>query len=198
MNSKATMDQFQVGEIYKIQGSNSKAEPRLVLLVEIDTSDYSALAYLLNNMTEAAIPRDLHISKDRLNSKFDLVLMTEFLNRIDLQNLTSQTRIGILPKSEVEKIRAISFTNPFGQLPAIIESDGISIGRFPVQRSDSVWFFRENEFENFRQLTFSRNKLSSDYVSRILELYDDLTPILDDCPIDALFLRGRVSIGASL
>ena len=198
MNSKATMDQFKVGEIYKIQGSNPNAESRLVLLVEIDTSDYSALAYLLNNMTEAAIPRDLHISKDKLNSKFDLVLMTEYLARIDLQNLASQTRIGILPKSEVEKIRAISFTNPFGQLPETIESDGISIGRFPVQKNDSVWFFRENEFENFRQLTFSRNKLSSDYVSRILELYEDLTPILDDCPIDALFLRGRVSIGASV
>jgi hypothetical protein len=197
MNSKATMDQFQVGEIYKIQGSNSHAESRLVLLVEIDTSDYSALAYLLNNMTDAAIPRDLRISKEKLNSKFDLVLMTEYLARIDLQNLASLTKIGILPKDEVEKIRSISFANPFGQLPDSIESEGIRVGRFPVQRNDSVWFFRENEFENFRQLTFSRNKLSSDYVSRILELYDDLSPILDDCPIDALFLRGRVSIGAS-
>lgn len=197
MNSKATMDLFQVGEIYKIQGSNPYAKPRLVLIVEIDTSDYSALAYLLNNMTNTAIPRDLRISKDKLNSKFDLVLMTEYLARIDLQNLVSQTRVGLLPKAEVERIRAISFTNPFGQLPDSIESDGISIGSFPVQKNDSVWFFRENEFENFRHLAFSRNKLSSDYVSRILELYEDLSPILDDCPIDALFLRGRVSIGAS-
>jgi hypothetical protein len=195
MNSKIRFDKFQVGEIYKIQDPSSTGKPRLVILAEIDDTDYSALAFLLNNMTEAAIPRDLNISKSKIESKFDVVLMTEYFSRIDLQNLDSQNRIGTLPKVDIEKIRSISFNHPFGQLPVAIESEGISIGKYPVQRNDTVWAFRANEFENFNKLIFIRNKLSSDYVSRILDLYEDLSPILDDCPIDALFLRGRESVG---
>lgn len=197
MNSKVRIDKFQVGEIYKIQDPSSTGKPRLVLLAEIDKTDYSALAFLLNNMTEVAIPRDLNISKSRIESKFDVVLMTEYFSRIDLQNLDSQSRIGTLPKVDIDKIRSISFNFPFGQLPVDIESEGISIGKYPVQKNDTVWAFRANEFENFNNLTFIRNKLSSDYVSRILDLYEDLSPILDDCPIDALFLRGRESVGVA-
>ena len=197
MNSKIRFDKFQVGEIYKLQDPSSTGKPRLVILAEIDDTDYSALAFLLNNMTEAAIPRDLNISKSKIESKFDVVLMTEYFSRIDLQNLDSQNRIGALPKVDIEKIRSISFNYPFGQLPVAVESEGVSIGKYPVQKNDTVWAFRANEFENFNKLIFIRNKLSSDYVSRILDLYEDLSPILDDCPIDALFLRGRESVGTA-
>jgi hypothetical protein len=34
-------------------------------------------------------------------------------------------------------------------------------------------------------------------VARILSLYEDLTPIIDECSLDALFLRGRESVGAN-
>jgi len=108
MNSKIRFDKFQVGEIYKLQDPSSTGKPRLVILAEIDDTDYSALAFLLNNMTEAAIPRDLNISKSKIESKFDVVLMTEYFSRIDLQNLDSQNRIGTLPKVDIEKIRSIT------------------------------------------------------------------------------------------
>jgi hypothetical protein len=167
------------------------------MIVEVDDSDYTALVFLISNMAKAAIPRDVTISKEILKSDFDVVVMTEYFARIDLENLNPNSIIGHLSTDAVERIRTTSFNSPFGALPEAIESDGITIGRYPVQKFDSVWNFRSEEFDNFSLITFVRNKLSSDYVARILNLYEDLTPILDECSLDALFLRGRESVGAA-
>ena len=123
--------------------------------------------------------------------------MTEYLARIDLENLSNESKIGQLSSDDLQRIRTISFSSPFGPLPEAIASEGISIGSYPVQKFDSVWNFRSAEFDNFSMITFVRNKLSSDYVARILSLYEDLTPIIDECSLDALFLRGRESVGAN-
>ncbi len=198
MKEFVNVSKFEIGAIYKIVTKHKKAKPRLVMIAEIDESDHTALVFLLNNMTQAAIPRDLNISKSKIDSHFDLVLMTEYFSRIDLNYLNSKAQLGKLAKEDLARIRKISFSTPFGALPPEIETNGITVGEFPIQKFDTVWQFRSEEFDNFSSLTFVRNKLSSDYVSRILALHEDLTPIIDDCPLDALFLRSRESVGASL
>ena len=196
MNEQISKYKFEIGEIYKLQPKRKGAKSRLVMIVEVDNSDYTALVFLINNMKKAAIPRDVTISKEIINCDFDVVIMTEYFARIDLENLNPNSKIGRLSAHDVERIRTISFNSPFGALPEAVESEGITVGNYPVQKFDSVWNFRDEEFENFSLITFVRNKLSSDYVSRILNLYEDLTPILDECSLDALFLRGRESVGA--
>lgn len=196
MNEQISKYKFEIGEIHKLQPKRKGAKSRLVMIVEVDNSDYTALVFLINNMKKAAIPRDVTISKEIINSDFDVVIMTEYFARIDLENLNPNSKIGRLSAHDVERIRTISFNSPFGALPEAVESEGITVGSYPVQKFDSVWNFRGEEFDNFSLITFVRNKLSSDYVSRILNLYEDLTPILDECSLDALFLRGRESVGA--
>ena len=196
MNEQISKYKFEIGEIHKLQPKRKGAKSRLVMIVEVDNSDYTALVFLINNMKKAAIPRDVTISKEVINGEFDVVIMTEYFARIDLENLNPNSKIGRLSAHDVERIRTISFNSPFGALPKAVESEGITVGNYPVQKFDSVWNFRGEEFDNFSLITFVRNKLSSDYVSRILNLYEDLTPILDECSLDALFLRGRESVGA--
>lgn len=197
MSALISKKKYEIGEIHKIQSKRKGAKSRLVMIVEIDESDYTALVYLVNNMVNAAIPRDVTISKSLIKSDFDVVIMTEYLARIDLENLSNESKIGQLSSDDLQRIRTISFSSPFGPLPEAIASEGISIGSYPVQKFDSVWNFRSAEFDNFSMITFVRNKLSSDYVARILSLYEDLTPIIDECSLDALFLRGRESVGAN-
>jgi hypothetical protein len=197
MNELISKFKYEIGEIYKLQPKRKGAKSRLVMIVEVDDSDYTALVFLINNMAKAAIPRDVTISKEIINSDFDVVVMTEYFARIDLENLNPNSMIGRLSARDVERIRTVSFNSPFGALPEAVESDGIAVGSYPLQKFDSVWNFRGEEFDNFSLITFVRNKLSSDYVSRILNLYEDLTPILDECSLDALFLRGRESVGVA-
>ena len=84
------------------------------MIVEVDDSDYTALVFLINNMAKAAIPRDVTISKEIINSDFDVVIMTEYFARIDLENLNPNSKIGRLSARDVERIRTISFNSPFG------------------------------------------------------------------------------------
>ena len=197
MSALISKKKYEIGEIHKIQSKRKGAKSRLVMIAEIDESDYTALVYLVNNMLNAAIPRDVTVPQSLIKSDFDVVIMTEYLARIDLENLSNESKIGQLSSDDLQRIRTISFSSPFGPLPEAIESDGIAIGSYPVQKFDSVWNFRSAEFDNFSMITFVRNKLSSDYVARILSLYEDLTPIIDECSLDALFLRGRESVGAN-
>ena len=61
-----------------------------------------------------------------------------------------------------------------------------------MQKFDSVWRFRTSEFDNFRLLTFVRNKLSLSFSAKILDVHKgDISNFLDDIPLDLLFLKGR-------
>ena len=187
---------FRVGEIRKIRSMQNGGKSRLVLIAELDQKDCTALVFLLNNMTETAIPRDLILTKKNINAHFDLVLMSEYFSRVDLTDLDQSKIIGQISEGEIQRIRKLTFEHPFGQLPSEIETDGMKIGKYPVQKYDAIWNFRSLEFDNFQLLSFTRNQLSSEYVARILSLHPDLSAIIDDCPLDALFLVGRERVGA--
>ena len=65
MKSKlAISDPLRVGQIRKLKANHKGGVSRLVLIAEQDRRDGTYLVFLLNNMVEAAIPRDLCLSKD--------------------------------------------------------------------------------------------------------------------------------------
>ena len=66
----------EVGQIRQLMPNRLDGSSRLVIIAEIDELDKTCLVFLLNNMVEAAIPRDVCLSKSKINTKFDLVLMT--------------------------------------------------------------------------------------------------------------------------
>jgi hypothetical protein len=116
------------------------------------------------------------------------VLMTEYFSRADQARLVKNKVLGNLKPAVLERIRKTVFDNPFGELPDSIESQGMKIGSYPVQKYDSVWFFRSNEFDNFKALTFVRNPISIDFAHTFYELHQNDLKAYDDpeVPLDAL------------
>jgi hypothetical protein len=187
-NQISEITKIEVGQIRKLDGIQGIANPRLVVIAETDSKDATCLVFLLNNMVEAAIPRDLCLSSIETGSSFDLVLMTEYFSRADQARLVKNKVLGNLKPAVLERIRKTVFDNPFGELPDSIESQGMKIGSYPVQKYDSVWFFRSNEFDNFKALTFVRNPISIDFAHTFYELHQNDLKAYDDpeVPLDAL------------
>lgn len=187
-NQISEITKIEVGQIRKLDGIHGIANPRLVVIAETDSKDDTCLVFLLNNMVEAAIPRDLCLSSIETGSSFDLVLMTEYFSRADQARLVKNKVLGNLKPAVLERIRKTVFDNPFGELPDSIESQGMKIGTYPVQKYDSVWFFRSNEFDNFKALTFVRNPISIDFAHTFYELHQNDLKAYDDpeVPLDAL------------
>ena len=194
MSSKLTLFvPLRVGQIRKLKSNKKGGASRLVLIAERDRRDGSYLVFLLNNMVEAAIPRDLCLSKASTSAQYIVVFMTEYCSRANPEDFELESLIGEIKISQVENIRTAAFNNPFGKLPDEIVDKGIEIGSFPMQKYDAIWNFRTSEFENFSKLTYVRDTNSTDYAMRFLTqnpvLNDPL--LIDECPLDALYALSR-------
>jgi hypothetical protein len=194
MNSKlAISEPLKVGQIRKLIANKKGGASRLVLIAEQDRRDGTYLVFLLNNMVEAAIPRDLCLSKNVTSAEYNIVLMTEYFSRANPEDFELEHLIGSVKVSQVDKIRAAAFNHPFGKLPDEIIDEGIHIGSFPMQKYDAIWNYRTEEFDNFSKLTYVRDKNSTDYATRFLTQNPVLSDpqLIDECPYDALYVLSR-------
>jgi hypothetical protein len=181
-------NKLEVGQIRKLDSIQGIATSRLVVIAEIDQRDATCLVFLLNNMSEAATPRDLCISKSVAKSKYEIVLMTDYLSRADQARLVNNEILGIIDPLLINRIRKISFASPFGGLSNNFEKSGVIVGGYPVQKYDSVWLFRDNEFDNFSRLTFVRNPISLDYAAKFYDNNKNNAAAFmsEEVPFDAL------------
>jgi hypothetical protein len=192
----ANSEPLRVGQIRKLRSNKNGGNSRLVLIVEQDRRDGTYLVFLLNNMVEAAIPRDLCLSKKVTSSNYEIVLMTEYLARANPEDFELERILGRIDAVVVNRIRSIAHNNPFGKLPDVITSPDIKLGKFPMQKFDSVWHFRTTEFDNFTKLTYIRDEthlISIDYAFRTLKQFEVLKDpaLVDEMPLDALFAMSR-------
>jgi len=197
MSSKfALLTPLRPGQIRKVKPNNKGGTSRLVLIAEQDRRDGTYLVFLLNNMADAAIPRDLCLSTKFTSASYEIVLMTEYFSRANPEDFELESIIGSVDVAQVERIRSIVFNNPFGKLPDVIICEGVRIGRFPLQKYDSVWHFRTSEFDNFSKLTYVRDQtrlISIDYALRTLKQFEVLNDpeLIEELPLDALFAMSR-------
>jgi len=187
------LEPLRIGQIRKLKSNKKGGASRLVLIAQRDRRDGTFLVFLLNNMLDAAIPRDVCLSKEVTSAQYNIVLMTEYYSRANPEDFDLDSLIGSIDASEVERITSNAFDNPFGKLPDEILSEGFVIGRFPMQKYDAIWNFRTAEFDNFSKLTYVRDSNSTDYAMRFLRENPVLTDLLlvEDCPIDALYALSR-------
>jgi hypothetical protein len=192
-NSKRDWEPLKVGQIRKLHPSREIGSSRLVLIADKDKRDGTFLVFLLNNSIEAATPRDLCISREVASSNYELVLMTEYFSRANPENFDLSTVFGHVDSKEIERFQELAFRSPFGSLPNEIEKDGVSIGRYPIQKFDSIWNYRTDEFDNFRHLTYVRDVNSADYSQRFLQNNPKVndSDLIDDLPLIALFALSR-------
>ena len=185
---------LEVGQIRKLLPYDPAGRPRLVVIAELDGLDRTCLVFLLNNFAEAATPRDVCFASEVIDSDFDVVVMTEFFSRADQELLEKGNVLGHISSEDLLIIRTISFSQPFGNIPSDICRPGMWIGTFPLQRYDSIWKFRANEFDNFSAITYVRNPISTAFSTRVLQHHEDIVDFLDECPLDVLFLFGREKV----
>ncbi len=197
MKTKLSISEpLRVGQIRKLRANKKGGTSRLVLIAEHDRRDGTYLVFLLNNMVEAAIPRDLCLSTKLTSARYEIVLMTEYLARAHPEDFELESVPGSIDEKVVDRIRSIAHNNPFGKLPDVIINQDMRIGRFPMQKYDSVWQFRSSEFDNFLKLTFVRDQayvISADYALRSLRQFETLRDpeLVDEMPLDALFAMSR-------
>lgn len=197
MKSKlAISEPLRVGQIRKLGASKKGGASRLVLIAEQDRRDGTYLVFLVNNMVEAAIPRDLCLSTNLTSARYEIVLMTEYLARALPENFELESTLGSIDEEEVNRIRSIAHNNPFGKLPDAVINQDVRIGKFPMQKYDSVWHYRTSEFDNFLKLTFIRDEIyeiSVDYALRALKQFEVLRDpqLIEEMPLNALFAMSR-------
>lgn len=193
MSKLSISEPLRVGQIRKLRANKKGGTSRLVLIAEQDHLDGTFLVFLLNNMIEAAIPRDLCLSKKFTSAQYAIVLMTEYFSRANPEDFELDSVMGRVDVAQIKNIRSIAFFNPFGKLPDDIIDEGLSIGSFPMQKYDAIWNFRAAEFENFSKLTYVRNTNSSDYAMRFVAQNPALNdPVLiDECPLHVLYALSR-------
>ena len=202
MEKMQMKNKLEVGQIRKLDSIKGIATSRLVVIVEIDQRDATCLVFLLNNMLEAATPRDLCISKLVAKSKYEIVLMTDYLSRADQARLVNNEILGVIDPLLINRIREISFASPFGGLVNNFQKSGVTVGGYPVQKYDSVWLFRDNEFDNFSRLTFVRNLISLDYAAKfyVNNKNNAAAFISEEVPLDALrffaISQSRIEVAA--
>ena len=202
MEKISMKNRLEVGQIRKLDSIKGIATSRLVVIAEIDQRDATCLVFLLNNMTEAATPRDLCISKLVAKSKYEIVLMTDYLSRADQARLVNNEILGVIDPLLINRIREISFASPFGGLVNNFQISGVTVGGYPVQKYDSVWLFRDNEFDNFSRLTFVRNPISLDYAVKfyVNNKNNAAAFISEEVPLDALrffaISQSRIEVAA--
>ena len=193
---------LKVGQVRKLDSIKGIADSRLVTIAEIDSGDATCLVFLLNNMVEAATPRDVCIPQILAGSNYDLVLMSDYLSRVDQARLVNNEVLGQLDKNLIQQIRDSSFSQPYGGLSTELTTLGVLIGGYPAQKYDSVWYFRDNEFENFSKLTFIRNPISVDHATRFyINNKENMSAFLGtQVPFDALrylsITQSRITVSA--
>ena len=202
MEKISMKNKLEVGQIRKLDSIKGIATSRLVVIAEIDQRDATCLVFLLNNMSEAATPRDLCISKLVTKSKYEIVLMTDYLSRADQARLVNNEILGVIDPLLINRIREISFASPFGGLVNNFQKLGVTVGGYPAQKYDSVWLFRDNEFDNFSRLTFVRNPISLDYAVKfyVNNKNNAAAFMSEEVPLDALrffaISQSRIEVAA--
>lgn len=202
MKKNALYPKVAIGQIRKLDSIKGIASARLVAIAETDASDATCLVFLVGNATDAATPRDVIIPKEVTKLTYDLALMTDYLSRADQGRLVNNPVLSELSTELIDSVRHAAWESPFGALSIDQDNLSVSIGRYPAQKYDAVWNFRDAEAENFALLTFVRNKKSIQFAVKFYQAnFDNLEAFSEaEVPLDALRFRAisneRIEVAA--
>jgi hypothetical protein len=154
------------GEIRKID-SIEGASGRLGLILAIDNPSGSVIVGLLSNMIEVATLFDLILDSGLTNAPYDLVLLTDFVGRVEERQLRSNKVIGAVSEDFISKFLEARSTQGFD----VISLPEAKNGSFPMQENDAVWDWRKNEFDNWSKLTYRKSRNSSRHSEASLEAH---------------------------
>ena len=177
-------DRVVVGDL-RIAASlpHRPADPRIVLVLNVDGPDDFADVMLVHSATEFATDRDAIVLAENSGAAYDLVVQTDLRSVVWTFQIGS--RVGRLSEERVGAIKAWASDHSDGELRARrSEVAGIHTGTRLAGLLDRRWPFKESEGNTMRQL-------ASDCVEALLDhglvwrihpglLQPDLLDLADD------------------
>ena len=140
------------GDIRIVSDPDGNLAGRYGVIISINPLRETAKIALINNLTNLATVRDFVASSKSTSAPFDVTIITDGINTVDLMQVRNSPRVGIICKKCVDAVKSQSESLNFGDVQSPLITDCLEQGHYDIKIGDPVWNVRAAEFLHWNQL----------------------------------------------
>ena len=140
------------GEIRLVSDPDGNLAGRYGVIISINPLRETAKIALINNLTNLATVRDFIASSKSTSAPFDVTIITDGINTVDLMQVRNSPRVGIICKKCVDAVKSQSESLDFANIQSSLITDCLERGHYDIKIGDPVWNLRDAEFLHWNQL----------------------------------------------
>ena len=140
------------GEIRLVSDPDGNLAGRYGVVISINPLRETAKIALISNLTNLATFRDFVASSKSTSAPFDVAIIADGINTIDLIQVRNNPKVGIICKKCVDAVKTKSESLNFKDAQSSPKTDCIKQGHYDIRIGDPVWNLRDTEFLHWNQL----------------------------------------------
>ena len=140
------------GEIRLVSDPDGNLAGRYGVVISINPLRETAKIALISNLTNLATVRDFVASSKSTSAPFDVAIIADGINTIDLIQVRNNPKVGIICKKCVDAVKTKSESLNFKDAQSSPKTDCIKQGHYDIRIGDPVWNLRDTEFLHWNQL----------------------------------------------
>ena len=140
------------GDIRLVTDPEGKLAGRYGVVIAINPLREIASVALLSNLPNLATVRDFVALSLKTDAPFDVTVITDGINDIELSQIANSPRIGKICRNCLVAIKNQSQSLDFDTSIKPIFTDCLNQGHYKIQVGDPVWNLRNQEFSNWNDL----------------------------------------------
>ena len=140
------------GEIRLVSDPDGNLAGRYGVIISINPLRETAKIALISNLTNLATVRDFVASSKSTSAPFDVAIIADGINTIDLIQVRNNPKVGIICKKCVDAVKTKSESLNFKDAQSSPKTDCIKQGHYDIRIGDPVWNLRDTEFLHWNQL----------------------------------------------
>ena len=140
------------GEIRLVSDPDGNLAGRYGVVISINPLRETAKIALISNLTNLATFRDFVASSKSTSAPFDVAIIADGINTIDLIQVRNNPKVGIICKKCVDAVKTKSESLNFKDAQSSPKTDCIEQGHYDIRIGDPVWNLRDTEFLHWNQL----------------------------------------------
>lgn len=140
------------GEIRLVSNLDGSLTSRYGVVISINPLRETAKIALISNLTNLATIRDFVASSKNTSAPFDIAIITDGINTVDLIQVRGNPKIGAICKKCVDAVKTKSESLNFEDNQLTPKMDCIEQGHYDIKIGDPVWNLRVAEFLHWNQL----------------------------------------------
>lgn len=140
------------GEIRLVSDPDGNLTGRYGVVISINPLRETAKIALISNLTNLATVRDFVASSKSTSAPFDVAIITDGINTVDLVQVRNNPKVGIICKKCVDGVKSKSESLNFGDVQSSSTMDCIEQGHYNIKIGDPVWNLRDAEFLHWNKL----------------------------------------------